>query len=55
MGVKAEKSIMIGDSFKSDILGATSVGIDAILINRFENDKDYDCQKIKTLDEINIL
>lgn len=33
MGCKAERSIMIGNKFSEDIIGALNVGMDAILVN----------------------
>lgn len=33
MGCKAEKSIMIGNKFSEDIIGALNIGMDAILVN----------------------
>lgn len=33
MGCKAENSIMIGNKFSEDILGAINIGMDAILVN----------------------
>jgi len=33
MGCNAENSIMIGNKFSEDILGAIDIGMDAILVN----------------------
>lgn len=43
MGCKAEKSIMIGNKFSEDILGALNVGMSAILVNSklTKLEKDY--------------
>lgn len=43
----AENSIMIGDSFEADILGAESVGMEAIFCNF--DDKEIDSKNFKTV------
>ena len=42
MGCKAEESVMVGNKFSEDILGATEVGMSAILVNSelTENEKE---------------
>ena len=35
-GAKAESTIMIGDNYQNDIVGAMNAGIDALLFNRWE-------------------
>ncbi len=55
LGALPEESIMIGDSVMDDYLAAKSVGIDAILINRFNNKIEIDCHKIISLEEINTI
>ena len=35
-GAKAESTIMIGDNYQNDIVGAMNAGIDAMLFNRWE-------------------
>lgn len=35
-GAKAENTIMIGDNYQNDILGAMNAGIDTLLFNRWE-------------------
>lgn len=44
-GLHADEVIHIGDSLSSDVKGASSVGIKAIWLNRFEkkNSSDVDC------------
>lgn len=37
-GAKAEYSLMIGDNYDTDIVGATAAGIDTLLFNRWERD-----------------
>lgn len=43
MGCKADKSIMVGNKFNDDILGAISIGMSAILVNSdlSENEQEY--------------
>lgn len=43
MGCKAEESVMVGNKFNEDIIGATSVGMSAILVNSqlTEEEKDF--------------
>lgn len=35
---KAERTLMIGDNYDTDIVGAAAVGIDTLLFNRWERD-----------------
>lgn len=43
MGCKAEKSVMIGNNFQDDILGAINAGMSAILVNSelTESEREY--------------
>jgi HAD superfamily hydrolase (TIGR01549 family) len=51
--VKNSEAIYIGDQYQSDILGARGVGMQAILIDRYEiNPEIKDCPRIKGLDEV---
>ncbi len=52
MNVSADDVVMIGDSLKSDVLGATALGIDAILINRYNKASDYTGKVISSLAEL---
>ena len=49
MGCKAEKSVMVGNKFKDDIIGAVNVGMSAILVNAALTDDEH-----KYLEENNI-
>ena len=52
-GVEANEALMIGDQPSSDIVGAASVGIAPILIDRDGNYPRYDaCPRITTLDQL---
>ncbi len=54
MGCKAEKSVMIGNKFSEDILGAVNVGMSAILVNSKleESEKEYLQEKDINIDVI---
>jgi acyl carrier protein len=52
-GVKAPEALYIGDQYQSDILGAVNVGMQAILIDRYNvNTNITDCVRIHNLKEI---
>ncbi|HML04691.1 MAG TPA: TIGR02253 family HAD-type hydrolase [Methanobacterium sp.] len=55
MGCKAEKSVMIGNKFNEDIMGALNSGMSAILVNSelTESDKAYLEKKSIELDVLN--
>ncbi len=48
------ETLMIGDSLEHDILGAESVGIDAILINRYNKPVEFNGQIISSFKELEI-
>ncbi len=50
----ANETVMIGDSLEHDILGAESVGIDAILINRYNKPVEFNGQIISSFKELEI-
>ncbi len=35
MGIEPQAALMVGDNYYDDVVGARSVGMDAVLINRF--------------------
>lgn len=47
LDLKANEVCMIGDSFKKDILGATSLGIESIWFNHEDKFENYDSNSIK--------
>ena len=51
MGVKPEESIMVGDKYKTDIEGALNAGLNAIWVNRKNEDVQYE-NTVKELREI---
>lgn len=52
-GASVEETLMIGDSYEADILGAANVGIDALFLNRSGKDYNFPEQvkEIKSLKE----
>ncbi len=51
----ADEAIHVGDSYKADVLGARSAGLGAVLIDRDNRYRDFDCPRIRTLDELESL
>jgi HAD superfamily hydrolase (TIGR01549 family) len=50
---EAAAAIYIGDQYQSDVLGALNVGMQAVLIDRYEINKDVSgCPRITSLQEI---
>ena len=49
---KPQESIMIGDSYEADILGALNVGYDAIFFNYNNQDIEAKIKQVKDLLEI---
>jgi putative hydrolase of the HAD superfamily len=47
-----EESLMIGDDYEVDIVGAKNVGIDPVLFSPNGNNQDKDCLQISDLLEI---
>ncbi|NYB52152.1 MAG: TIGR02253 family HAD-type hydrolase [Methanobacteriaceae archaeon] len=50
MGCQAEKSVMVGNKFSEDILGATNAGMSAILVNSKLTDEEENIIKREGLD-----
>ncbi|MDD3454666.1 MAG: HAD hydrolase-like protein, partial [Methanobacteriales archaeon] len=50
MGCKPEDSVMVGDKFKEDIIGAVNAGMSAILVNSKLKDDEKDYIKREKLD-----
>ena len=57
MGCKAEKSVMVGNNFQDDILGAINAGMSAILVNSelTKSEMEYIKKEHLELDVINDL
>ncbi len=53
LGALAKEAVMLGDNVKEDYFGAKSVGMDAILVNRFNKSINCDNQ-IKSFAELEI-
>ena len=49
---KPEESIMIGDNYEADILGAINVGLDVILFNYHDYNADTSIKQVKQLLDI---
>lgn len=52
MSAEPEQTMMIGDSYENDVVGAENSGIQGILIDRFGDHSDYPGRKITNLNEI---
>jgi putative hydrolase of the HAD superfamily len=51
--VKAEEAVHVGDQYKIDVLGARGVGIQPVLIDRYDmNDNSVDCPRIVSLSQL---
>lgn len=51
-GLPIESCLMVGDHYFSDVLGARSIGLEAVLIDRHGISPDADCTVITDLGEI---
>lgn len=53
-GASADETLMIGDSFEADIIGAVNAGIDALFFNRFNRKQELPdgAEEIKSLKEV---
>ncbi|PIU55055.1 MAG: hypothetical protein COS89_08375 [Deltaproteobacteria bacterium CG07_land_8_20_14_0_80_38_7] len=52
IGVKPEEAVHVGDVFEADVLGARSVGISPILVDRDNFHPNADCTRIKNIGEL---
>jgi len=51
-GARKETTIHVGDLYHVDVVGARAAGIDAVLIDAAGLYDGYDCQRVRTLDEL---
>jgi len=52
-GVDASEAIHVGDQYKIDVAGARGVGINPILIDRYDLYPEFsDCPRIRNLTEL---
>ncbi len=52
-GIKAAETVHVGDQYKSDVIGARGVGINPILIDRYDSYPEFnDCPRIRSLTEL---
>ena len=49
---KKEQSIMIGDNYEADVLGALDIGLDAICFNYHKIDLNQNIKRVDTLLEL---
>lgn len=50
--VSPAQTIHVGDLYESDVLGARSAGIEGVLIDRDGVGAEYECPRIRSLDEV---
>lgn len=52
-GINATETVHVGDQYKSDVIGARGVGINPILIDRYDSYPEFnDCPRIRSLTEL---
>ncbi|TCI85829.1 HAD family hydrolase [Tenacibaculum sp. M341] len=51
-GKHSKEILMIGDSYKADIIGAQSMGWNTLMINRKKSNEDFDIQNLHELNEL---
>lgn len=51
-GVEPNQVVHVGDLYESDVVGAKNAGIVGVLIDREGTGSQYDCPRIKSLDEV---
>lgn len=51
-GALASNSIMIGDSYEADILGAQMIGMKSVFFDYYQKEEDHPILKIKKLNEL---
>jgi putative hydrolase of the HAD superfamily len=52
-GINAAETVHVGDQYKSDVIGARGVGINPILIDRYDSYPEVnDCPRIRSLTEL---
>lgn len=51
-GYPQEQILYVGDSPRDDVEGAQAVGLDVILLDRFDRFPEVDCEKIHSLREL---
>jgi HAD superfamily hydrolase (TIGR01509 family) len=51
-GSRRETTVHVGDFFEIDVVGARRAGLDAILLDPADVNRDRDCARVRTLDEL---
>ena len=49
---RAQETVHVGDVYASDVVGARSAGIHAVLLDRYGTSREVGCDKIRTLTEL---
>jgi putative hydrolase of the HAD superfamily len=52
LGLKPSDVLMVGDSLENDVRGALRVGIDAVLLDRYDAHADAGVRRIRSLDQV---
>ena len=51
-GGKPDSTLHVGDLYHVDIVGARNTGLNALLIDRYDQYADFDVDRIRTLGEL---
>jgi len=51
-GSRKETTVHVGDFYEIDVVGARRAGLDAILLDPADVNRDRDCPRVRTLDEL---
>jgi putative hydrolase of the HAD superfamily len=51
-GARADRTMHVGDLYHVDVVGARAAGLHALLIDAANLYADYDCPRVRTLDEV---
>lgn len=51
-GASAETTLHVGDLYHVDVVGARAAGLSAVLIDEADLYRDYDCPRVRTLEEL---
>ncbi|MGD7707474.1 HAD family hydrolase [Microlunatus sp. Y2014] len=52
VGVAHDDALMVGNSLRTDVLGALGAGVDAVLLDRHDRHPDADVRRIRSLAEL---
>jgi putative hydrolase of the HAD superfamily len=54
LGLTTSDVLMVGDSLEKDVRGALAVGIDAVLVDRYDVHADAGVRRVRSLHEISV-